>query len=366
MVRGLVQHEEVRPRRDEQRERETPALASGQRGDRPLVRFPAREEEPPEQHLRAGACEAGRGDRRVENGAGLRQLECVLREVAWDDPVTKGDPSRSERVSVENRREERRLARAVRPDETDLLSTLEDERRPFEQLLVSGREREVIAFDHDPTGSRRLQEVEPERPLALRQRLLLPPSRRALLLEPCDLRELRLRLLRLALLVPEPLHESLEPCDVDRDAVRGLPGCGCARGSFLAPLVPGPGEVVRSARRQLENGGRDRFEEPAVVCDEDDRSVERLELTLEPLEVLHVEVVRRLVEQEEIRASGERACEGRAGQLAAREGPERSIEVVLREAEPAHGRRGAVAPCPAARMLEACLRIRIPPQGLLV
>jgi hypothetical protein len=41
------------------------------------------------------------------------------------------------------------------------------------------------------------------------------------------------------------------------------------------------------------------------VGDEDDRRVERLELALEPFEVLHVEVVRRLVQQEQVGASGQ-------------------------------------------------------------
>ena len=52
MVRRLVEDEEVRARRDDDREREPPPLAAGERGDRLLVRVPAGEEEAAEQRLR--------------------------------------------------------------------------------------------------------------------------------------------------------------------------------------------------------------------------------------------------------------------------------------------------------------------------
>jgi hypothetical protein len=44
------------------------------------------------------------------------------------------------------------------------------------------------------------------------------------------------------------------------------------------------------------------------VRDEDDRGVDRLELPLEPLEARDVEVVRRLVEEQEVRVAAE--CSG--------------------------------------------------------
>ena len=51
VVRRLVEDEEVRARRDEQREREPSALASGKRGHGALVRVPSGEEEAAEQRL---------------------------------------------------------------------------------------------------------------------------------------------------------------------------------------------------------------------------------------------------------------------------------------------------------------------------
>jgi hypothetical protein len=84
------------------------------------------------------------------------------------------------------------------------------------------------------------------------------------------------------------------------------------------------------------------------VRDEDDRGVERRELGLEPLEALDVEVVRRLVEQEEVGVDRERPREGGAGELASGERVQLAVEVVLPEPEPADRLRGVVAPPPAA------------------
>src|SRR5205085_12357816 len=89
--------------------------------------------------------------------------------------------------------------------------------------------------------------------------------------------------------------------------------------------------------------------------------VERGEFALQPLEVRDVEVVRRLVEEEEIRVAAQRASERRARQLAAREGAERAVEVVLSEAEPTYDRSRVVAPRVAAGMLEPrlCLGVAV-------
>ena len=95
------------------------------------------------------------------------------------------------------------------------------------------------------------------------------------------------------------------------------------------------------------------------MCHEDHGGVDRLELALEPLEVLHVQVVRRLVEEKQVRAARERPCERRAGQLSAGERAERPVEIVVGEAESAHGRGRAVTPGPASSVLEPRLRFGV-------
>ena len=73
--------------------------------------------------------------------------------------------------------------------------------------------------------------------------------------------------------------------------------------------VPRPGEEGAAAGDDLERRRCDGLEEPPVVRDENHRSIERLQLALEPLEARDVQVVRRLVEQEEIGVASERARE---------------------------------------------------------
>ena len=100
--------------------------------------------------------------------------------------------------------------------------------------------------------------------------------------------------------------------------------------------------------------------------DEDHGGVERLQLALEPLEAGDVEVVRRLVEEEQVGVAAERARERRARQLAARERAQRPVEVVVGEAEPAEDGGRTVAPAVAAGVLEARLRGRVAVQRRLV
>ena len=74
-------------------------------------------------------------------------------------------------------------------------------------------------------------------------------------------------------------------------------------------------------------------------------------------------MVRRLVEQQEIRPAGESARERRAGELAAGERLEAAVEIGVGEAEASEGDRGAVAPAVAARVLEPRLRFAVATKG---
>ena len=161
------------------------------------------------------------------------------------------------------------------PDEADVLAAVDRERHVAEQRLVAGGDVQPLDGDDGAPRAWRLQEVEAERLRALRERVELAGRPRALLLQPRDLRQLRLRLLRLRLLVAEALDEPLEAGDVDLVAGDCLAGGDRPRGLLAAPLVPRPAEEERPPALQLEHGRRHRLEEPAVVGDEDDRGVER-------------------------------------------------------------------------------------------
>src|SRR5207245_1497367 len=79
-------------------------------------------------------------------------------------------------------------------------------------------------------------------------------ARRAgpLFLQPRDLRQLGLRLLGLALLVAEPLDETLQPGDVLTDPL-GRPGRGGRAGRLLSPPhVPAPRDEERAPGERVE------------------------------------------------------------------------------------------------------------------
>ena len=69
--------------------------------------------------------------------------------------------------------------------------------------------------------------------------------------------------------------------------------------------------------------------------DEHDGGVDRGQLPLEPLEAVDVEMVRRLVEEQQVGVAGEGSAERGAGQLSAGEGGELPVEIVVAEPEPA-------------------------------
>ena len=177
---------------------------------------PAGEEEAPEQVLRVGPLQAGRRLRAVEHAAALVELDLVLGEVRGLDAVAEPDRPAGGLAVAEHRLEQRRLARAVRADQRDVLAALDRERRVLERCLSPAVTSRSSASTHRAAAARRLEELEAERLAAPRQQRDLARRLRPLLLQAGDLRQLRLRLLGLRLLVAEPLDEALEPRDVAR------------------------------------------------------------------------------------------------------------------------------------------------------
>ncbi len=93
---------------------------------------------------------------------------------------------------------------------------------------------------------------------------------------------------------------------------------------------------------------------------------EGLELAFQPLEALDVEMVRRLVEEQEVGLDGERTSERGPGQLSSGERLELPIEIGIAEPEPPHGAGRPLAPRPATRVLESRLRVGIASKRALV
>jgi hypothetical protein len=318
----------------------------------PLALVPAGEEEAAEERLRRRPLQPRRAHRAFEHAAALVELDLVLGEVRELDAVAQ-----SAEAAADDRLEQRRLPRAVGADQRHVLAPLEHELRVGEERLRPGGEVEALRLEHDPAAPGRLQELEAERAAAVPRRL------HPLLLDPGDLLQLRLRLARLRP-VAEAGDEALEPRDVLRLPLGELRLQREPRRLLLPPDVPLAREVRRPAALELEHRRPDRLEEPAVVRDEDDGRVDRRQLLLEPLHRLHVEVVRRLVEEEQVGAARERARERGARQLAAGEGLEAAIEDGVGEAEAAEDGGRVVAPAVAARVLEPRLRLAVAAQRL--
>src|SRR5262249_44096423 len=92
---------------------------------------------------------------------------------------------------------------------------------------------------------------------------------------------------------------------------------------------------ARPLREELEDAVRERGEEMPIVRDEEHRPLVVAERLDEHLLRRHVEVVRRLVEHEEVRRIEEHLREDEARLLAARQDAARLLDVVAREAEDA-------------------------------
>ena len=125
VVRRLVEHEEVRAGGDDDREREPPPLATRDRYDRLLVLVPAGEEKAPEQGLCLRARQPRGALHRLEHRPPLVELDLVLGEVGRLDAMPQPDAAGVRRAAAEERLEQRRLARAVRSDERDVLAPLD-------------------------------------------------------------------------------------------------------------------------------------------------------------------------------------------------------------------------------------------------
>ena len=327
---------------DEDRQRQPAPLASRQAGHR-LLGVRAGEQEAPEQGAGLAGREPGGALRRLQHGALLAHLLGVLREVAQLHVVTRAQLAVLERPLARQRLDQRGLAGPVRAHQGHVLAALEPQLGLVQEQLVAGGQGRALQLQHHATAARGL--VEPEaQPASV--------ARRAL--DPVHLVELlgaRLRLAR-ARAGAEAGHEALEALDLRLLALDGAPERQLARRLLLAPGVPGPGEVARTPGLELQHRGAHRLEEPAVVGHEDHRGVHRREPLLQPFERGDVEVVGGLVEQQQVGVARERASQRGTGELAAREGVERTVEVALVEAQPAHGGHRPLAPGVAARVLE--------------
>ncbi len=151
----------------------------------------------------------------------------------------------------------------------------------------------------------------------------------------------RLSLARLRRLVPEALDEALHARDLRLLLLDLLAELDVARGLLRRQACQRPGKKrarpASSSSTEVPTASRNQRSCATRI----DRGVEAGQVVLEPLERGDVEVVRGLVEQEQVGVARERACERGARELAAREGGEPAVELVVGEAR---GRAAGRAP----------------------
>ena len=213
---------------------------------------------------------------------------------------------------------------------------------PSMSVRPATRDVEPLDLEHDPAAAGRRGKAKAQRPLLGRPVDPLDPLHRL---------QLALRLARLRA-VPEAVDEPLE---VGQLPLLALERVGLRRqplGLQPPPVRVAALVVAAAAAVDLEHPGRDRLQEPAVVRDEHDARVEAVQMLLEPLDGRRVEVVGRLVQQQQIRLGGERPRQRCPRQLAARERPQLAVEVGGREPEAARHPLQARAPAVPAGPVE--------------
>ena len=264
----------------------------------------------------------------VHGEVGRDRLGELLAEVAAHHVVSEYGLAGRRLTRPRDDAHERRLAEAVVADHRHLVAARDVEGHVVEDVLhaVVGEEH-VLTAEHLDAGRRRLGETQAPAPrVALREH-------DALLVDLVDELLAALRLRGLRGLRAEAVHEPLELLAV---VVLVLLRGDEVLVAHLA-LAEVPVEVALVARARagvhLHDDARERLEQVAVVRDEHERAAVELEVALEPVDGGEVEVVGRLVEQEEVRLARKHARELRAHAPAAGEGRERLRELLHGEAE---------------------------------
>ena len=219
---------------------------------------------------------------------------------------------------------QRGLARAVRRDERDAVAALDVQADAVEDDVVAVGLVDVRQFEDEAAAlrTRRKREVDA---LALGRHL----DRHDLVehLDPA------LHLRRLRRLIAEPIDERAHPRDLVVLLLLRLAQPFHLRFA-LDEIARVRADVVGDRpQRQVRDARDDRVEEEPIVRDENHRVGIRDQELFEPVARVEVEVVRRLVEQQERRAAEEQLGQRDAHLPAARERLDRLVEVGAGEAK---------------------------------
>ena len=204
--------------------------------------------------------------------------------------------------------EQRRLAGAVRADDADPVAAHDPRRKiPHDRAAAIGF-GDALRHGDQPAGQIGLRRLEPDR--ALRAALLLAlPAQRVQFGEP-------------PLVAGAPGGDAIaQPILLHRDLAAELvlfvlllfEDRVAPRLERRETLVQRPGD----AAVEPDRGAREAFEQPSVVADQDDAGAHPGQLALQPLDAGQIEMIGRLVEQQDVGRGSQRAGQRGAARLAA-------------------------------------------------
>ena len=264
---------------------------------------------------------------------------------------------RVRRLDAREDAHQRRLAGAVRADQRDAVAALDQQVDAVEDAGRAVGLADALQLEDGAAALGRGREGEADA-LALRRHL----DRHHLLehLDPAlDLR-------RLGRLVAEPVDEHLDPRDLLVLVALGLAQALEHRVALLDVLAVVADVVGQRAQVEVGDAGDDRVEEVAIVRDEDHRVRVGREVFLEPVARVEIEMVGRLVEQEQPGPAEQQLGQRDAHLPAARERLGRLGEVVLAEAEAAQHGGDAQVDAVAVVAAEALLQLGVADQHRFV
>ena len=232
---------------------------------------------------------------------GVEVVHPVLREIARHDVAAELAHAALDRDDPAQDLQQGGLAGAVGPDEHDALAALGREIEVAVDDVVAVGLLHVLQVDDLPAGAGRLGKLEIDPPQVL---LRLVHGH---LLQALDLLLLRLGPRGQRGLGAEPVDEFLQVGDLALLVLE-------PRRLLLLAFVLLPEEIVVVARvalegapAQFEDAGAEGVQERAVVRDDDEAARVPGEVLLEPEQGLQIEMVRRLVQEEEGRLAHQQA-----------------------------------------------------------
>ena len=319
VVGGLVEQQEVGVA-DEQREQaQAAALAAREHARRVFSTSSAVELEAAEQAARDLLVVADQRQHRLQRGRRLLELAALLREVGEAHVVAEvATPSaRLRRPAMVSTRvvlpEPLAPSRATFSPRSSTTSTSRTSARAAASPAEPTVTRRRLQLEHDARRRLRLRQPQLEARASRLRRLHVA-------LDALDLRELGLGLLGLVLLGVEAVVEALQLLDL-LVVLLVLAGGDLVGGGALAQVG---GEVAAVVALDVlvlhgEHARPDPLQQAAVVGHEHEGARVVEQEPLEPLDGVDVEVVGRLVEQQQVGVGEQGARQGHARELAAGE-----------------------------------------------